>query len=235
MFYFAVQTNVVKLLIIEDELALKESLIEYLSASGYLCESASHFNEAVEKIELYEYDCIVLDIMLPGGSGLQILQYLKDNKKADGVIIISAKDSLEDKIKGIELGADDYLTKPFHLSELSVRIAAIIRRKQFGGQSILQHAFFSIDTIAKVVKVNNAALDLTQKEYQLLLFFIINKNRVLSKNAIAQHLWGDDMDYTENYDFLYTHIKNVRKKIMTAGGEDCIKSMYREGYKMILP
>jgi len=224
----------VKLLIVEDELALKESLIEYLSASGYLCESAANFNEAVEKIELYDYDCIVLDIMLPGGSGLQILQYLKDNKKTDGVIIVSAKNALEDKIKGIELGADDYLTKPFHLSELSVRIAAIIRRKQFNGQSFIEHDFFYIDTIAKTVKVNNKILDLTQKEYQLLLFFIINKNRVLSKNAIAQHLWGDDMDYTDNYDFLYTHIKNLRKKIINAGGDDCIKSMYREGYKMML-
>lgn len=223
-----------KLLIVEDELALKESLIEYLSASGYLCESAANFNEAVEKIELYDYDCIVLDIMLPGGSGLQILQYLKDNKKTDGVIIVSAKNALEDKIKGIELGADDYLTKPFHLSELSVRIAAIIRRKQFNGQSFIEHDFFYIDTIAKTVKVNNKILDLTQKEYQLLLFFIINKNRVLSKNAIAQHLWGDDMDYTDNYDFLYTHIKNLRKKIINAGGDDCIKSMYREGYKMML-
>jgi DNA-binding response OmpR family regulator len=224
----------VKLLIVEDELALKESLIEYLSASGYLCESAANFNEAVEKIELYDYDCIVLDIMLPGGSGLQILQYLKDNKKTDGVIIVSAKNALEDKIKGIELGADDYLTKPFHLSELSVRIAAIIRRKQFNGQSFIEHDFFYIDTIAKTVKVNNKILDLTQKEYQLLLFFIINKNRVLSKNAIAQHLWGDDMDYADNYDFLYTHIKNLRKKIINAGGDDCIKSMYREGYKMML-
>lgn len=223
-----------KLLIVEDELALKESLIEYLSASGYLCESAANFNEAVEKIELYDYDCIVLDIMLPGGSGLQILQYLKDNKKTDGVIIVSAKNALEDKIKGIELGADDYLTKPFHLSELSVRIAAIIRRKQFNGQSFIEHDFFYIDTIAKTVKVNNKILDLTQKEYQLLLFFIINKNRVLSKNAIAQHLWGDDMDYADNYDFLYTHIKNLRKKIINAGGDDCIKSMYREGYKMML-
>jgi DNA-binding response OmpR family regulator len=115
-----------------------------------------------------------------------------------------------------------------------VRIAAIIRRKQFNGQSVLQHDFFSIDTIAKSVKVNNHLLDLTQKEYQLLLFFIINKNRVLSKNAIAQHLWGDDMDYADNYDFLYTHIKNLRKKIITVGGDDCIKSMYREGYKMML-
>ncbi len=223
-----------KLLIVEDELALKESLIEYLSASGYLCESATDFNEAVEKIELFDYDCIVLDIMLPGGSGLQILQYLKDNKKTDGVIIVSAKNALEDKINGIALGADDYLTKPFHLSELSVRIAAIIRRKQFNGQSVLQYDFFSIDTIAKSVKVNNRLLDLTQKEYQLLLFFIINKNRVLSKNAIAQHLWGDDMDYADNYDFLYTHIKNLRKKIIAVGGDDCIKSMYREGYKMML-
>lgn len=138
-----------KLLIIEDELSLNQSMVEFLSASGYLCESVFNFKNAVEKIELYDYDCIILDIMLPGGSGLQILKYLKQNNKTDGVIIISAKDSLEDKIHGIELGADDYLTKPFHLSELSVRVAAIIRRKQFQGQSIIIAGDIEVDTLGK--------------------------------------------------------------------------------------
>jgi DNA-binding response OmpR family regulator len=210
-------------------------MVEFLSASGYICESVSNFRDAVEKIEVYDYDCIVLDIMLPGGSGLQILQYLKDNNKTDGVIIISAKDSLEDKINGLQLGADDYLTKPFHLSELSVRISAIIRRKKFQGVSILSVADIEIDTAGQSVKINRQLIELTQKEFQLLLFFIINKNKVVSKNAIAEHLWGDDMDLADNFDFIYAHIKNLRKKIVAAGGEDHIRSIYGAGYKMQLP
>ena len=138
-----------KLLIIEDEKSLNQSMVEFLSASGYVCESVFNFTTATEKIELYDYDCIILDLMLPGGSGLQILKYLKENNKTDGVIIISAKDSLEDKISGIELGADDYLTKPFHLSELSVRVAAIIRRKKFDGKSIITAGDIEVDTQGK--------------------------------------------------------------------------------------
>ena len=221
-----------KLLIIEDEISLSQSIVEFLSASGYLCESATTFHQAIEKIELYEYDCIVLDIMLPGGSGLQILKYLKQNNKTDGVIIISAKDSLDDKIDGIQLGADDYLTKPFHLSELSVRIAAIIRRKNFQGQSVIMIDNIEIDTAAQSVKVCKQLIELTQKEFQLLLFFVVNKNKVLTKNAIAEHLWGDDMDMASNLDFIYAHIKNLRKKIIAAGGDDPIKSLYGVGYKM---
>jgi DNA-binding response OmpR family regulator len=191
-----------KLLIVEDEISLKQSIVDFLSASGYLCESASTYQEAVQKIDYHEYDCIILDIMLPGGSGLKLLR------------------------------ADDYLTKPFHLSELSVRISAIIRRKNFNGQSVLTVGDFQVDTIGKTVKLNQKEIDLTQKEFQLFLFLLINKNRILSKNAIAEHLWGDDMDFPANYDFIYSHIKNLRKKIMAAGSEDCIKSMYGEGYKM---
>jgi DNA-binding response OmpR family regulator len=225
----------VKLLIIEDEAALNQSMVEFLSASGYLCESVTEYNQALEKIELYDYDCIILDLMLPGGSGLQLLNHLKQNKKSDGVIIISAKDSLEDKIEGIRSGADDYLTKPFHLSELSVRIAAIIRRKKFNGQSVILAEDIEIDTAGQSVKVNQQIIELTQKEFQLLVFLVVNKNKVISKNAIAQHLWGDDMDMASNFDFIYAHIKNLRKKIMTAGGEDRIRSIYGVGYKMQLP
>lgn len=210
-------------------------MVDFLSAAGYLCESVFSYKDGLEKIEYHSYDCIVLDIMLPGGSGLDILQFLKQDKKTDGVIIISAKGALEDKIEGLQLGADDYLIKPFHLSELSVRIAAIIRRKNFNGQSVISAGDIQIDTIGKTVMVNSIQVDLTQKEFQLLLFLVVNRNRILSKNAIAQHLWGDDMDFPANYDFIYSHIKNLRKKLIAAGSEDCIKSMYGEGYKMQLP
>ncbi len=157
---------------------------------------------------------------------------LKEDRKTDGVIIISAKDALDDKITGLQLGADDYLTKPFHLSELSMRIAAIIRRRNFQGQSVITAGDVSVDVTAKTVHVNSKELDLTQKEYQLLLYLVTNKNKILSKNAIAQHLWGDDLDFAENYDFIYTHIKNLRKKIVAAGGSDSIRSVYGMGYKL---
>ncbi|MES2006082.1 MAG: response regulator transcription factor [Bacteroidota bacterium] len=224
-----------KILIIEDELTLNQTMLDFLSGAGYLCESVFSYKDALEKIEYHTYDCIVLDIMLPGGSGLDILRFLKQDKKTDGVIIISAKGALEDKIEGLQLGADDYLIKPFHLSELSVRIAAIIRRKNFNGQSVITAGDIQVDTMGKTVLVNNQQVDLTQKEFQLLLFLIVNRNRILSKNAIAQHLWGDDMDFPDNYDFIYSHIKNLRKKIVAAGSPDCIKSMYGEGYKLQLP
>jgi len=221
-----------KLLVIEDEASLNQSIVDFLSAAGYLCESVFTYREAIQKIDYHSYDCIILDIMLPGGSGLELLRYLKQDAKTDGVIIISAKGALEDKIEGLQIGADDYLTKPFHLSELSVRIAAIIRRKKFNGQSIVSIGDIKIDTIGKTVSVQEQPVELTQKEFQLLLFLVINKNRILSKNAIAQHLWGDDMDFPANYDFIYSHIKNLRKKMMAAGAEDCIRSIYGEGYKL---
>ena len=224
--------SALKILIVEDEKVLNESMVTYLSGSGYTCESVSTYANALDKIDHHTYDCIVLDVMLPGGSGLQLLKYLKEDRKDEGVIIISAKGALDDKIAGFQLGADDYLTKPFHLSELSVRIAAIIRRRNFHGQSVITAGDISIDVAAKTVHINDKELDLTQKEYQLLLYLVTNKNKILSKNAIAQHLWGDDLDFAENYDFIYTHIKNIRKKIVAAGCVDSIRSVYGMGYKL---
>jgi DNA-binding response OmpR family regulator len=223
-----------KILIVEDEPALNKSMVEYLSSQQYLCESVSNYPDALEKIELYQYDCIVLDIMLPGGNGLQLLQVLKDEGKSDGVIIISAKNELDDKIKGLRLGADDYLTKPFHLSELSVRIAAIIRRKNLQGSNLLIFEEIVIDVPAKTVTINNQNLVLTRKEYELLVYLIINKNRVLSKSMIAGHMWGDDMDMADSYDFIYAHIKNLRKKLLNAGAADYLQSVYGMGYKFAI-
>ncbi|MBC7722314.1 MAG: response regulator transcription factor [Pedobacter sp.] len=220
-----------KLLIIEDESSLNKSMVDYLSKQQYLCEAVNNYQDALEKIECYEYDCIVLDIMLPDGNGLQLLQHLKANHKQEGVIIISARNELDDKIIGIQSGADDYLTKPFHLSELSVRIAAIIRRKNLQGNNILTFKDIQIDVLAKSILVNEKDITVTRKEYELLLYFMINKNRVLSKNAIAEHLWGDDMDMAGNHDFIYTHIKNLRKKLLAAGAGDYLQSVYGMGYK----
>ncbi len=222
-----------KILIIEDEKALCESIAEYLKEENYICELALDFRTALEKIECYNYDCILLDISLPDGNGLSILKELKLNHKMDGVIIISAKNALNDKIEGLKLGADDYLAKPFHLSELSARIAAIIRRKNFEASNIIEFNNIKIDTQEKTVFVDETNLELTKKEFQLLLYFISNKKKVISKNAIAEHLWGDEMSAADNFDFIYTHIKNLRKKLTEAANRDYIKSVYGMGYKFI--
>lgn len=218
-----------KILIIEDEQQLAESIIEYLS--DYLCELASTYNEAISKIGIYQYDCIVLDIMLPDGNGLKILEALKRQNKQDGVIIISAKNALDDKIYGLQLGADDYLTKPFHLSELAARIYSIIRRKQFDNSNTIIQNEIEIDLLSKSVKVNGTPVILTKKEYDLLLYFIGNKNRVLSKSTLAEHLSGDFADMLDNHNFVYAHIKNLKKKLTEAGYDSYLKTVYGSGYK----
>lgn len=230
-FVFLYKIPFVKILIIEDETELVKSLTIYLREENYVCEAAADYYEAISKTELYDYDCILLDISLPGGSGLNILKQLKANNKLDGVLIISAKNSVDDRIEGLKLGADDYLPKPFHLPELSARIAAIIRRKNFNGSSVLKFNEISIDTVARVAFYANEPLDLTKKEFELLLYFVSNKRRVISKNAIAEHLWGDEMDLVDNYDFIYTHIKNLRKKLLEKNCGDYLKSIYGMGYK----
>jgi DNA-binding response OmpR family regulator len=220
-----------KVLIIEDEKLLSDSIITCLKQEGFVGDAANEYKTAIEKIESFDYDCILLDINLPGGSGLDILKQLKKNKKTDGVLIISARNSLEDKISGLQLGADDYLAKPFHLSELMARIMAIIRRKNSAGNNLIQFDELIIDTLAKTVSVNHKLIDLTRKEYQLLLYFAYNKNRVISKNAIAEHLWGDETESASNFDFIYTHVKNLRKKLLAAGCADHVQSIYGMGYK----
>jgi DNA-binding response OmpR family regulator len=228
---FYKRENILKILVIEDEEELCKSIVAYLKSENYLCEIAMNYNTAIKKIDLYEYDCILLDITLPGGNGLNLLRHLKSDGKLDGVLIISAKNSLDDKITGLKLGADDYLTKPFHLSELSARIAAIIRRRKFKGEDLLKFMQITIDTSSKVAYYDGTVLDLTKKEFDLLLYFVTNKRKVISKNALAQHLWGDEMDMANNFDFIYTHIKNLRKKLMEKGSPDYIKSIYGMGYK----
>ncbi len=191
-----------KILIIEDETELAKSIAEYLSGENYLCEFAETFSEATHKIDTFQYDCIILDIMLPDGNGLKILEELKKQNKQDGAIIVSAKHALEDKVRGLQLGADDYLTKPFHLSELMARIYSIIRRKQFNSSNIINQNELRIDLLAKMVSVNDEMVALTKKEFDLLLYFIGNRNRVISKSTLAEHLSGDFADMLDNHDFV---------------------------------
>ena len=221
-----------KLLIIEDEPDLAFSMITYLRQENYTCDSAGGYREAMMKTESWDYDCIILDITLPDGSGLQVLQDLKKNHKSDGVIIISARNSIDDRIHGLKLGADDYLVKPFHLSELAARVAAIIRRKMYDGNNSISFQEISIDTLANEVSVHHKPVELTGKEYQLLLYLISNKGKVIPKNALMAHLWIEEMGYGESFDFIYTHIKNLRKKLQQQGCKDYIKSVYGIGYKL---
>ena len=203
-----------KILIIEDEEGLRESIEEYFTEAGNICETACDYQTALSKVNLYRYDCILLDITLPGGNGISLLKNIKDNNYTDGILIISAKNSLDDRLEGLDLGADDYLVKPFHLSELKARVTAIIRRKSYNGSNLLTFNEISIDLLGKEVKVGKQTIKFTRKEYALLLYFIANKGKVISKNAIAEHLWGDGVDMADNFDFIYSHIKNIRKKLM---------------------
>jgi len=221
-----------KLLVIEDEKDLSDSICTYLGKEQFICETAYDYRTAIEKINSGEFACIILDIMLPYGSGMDLLRTLKKEGKTDGVLIISAKNSLEDKIKGLQIGADDYLAKPFHLSELAARVNAIIRRKMHGGNNIVSFNEIRIDTLAKETAIKNERVELTRKEYELLLYFISNQRRVISKNALIAHLWSDEMGTGESIDFIYTHIKNLRKKLQEKGCGDYIKSIYGMGYKL---
>jgi DNA-binding response OmpR family regulator len=221
----------VKILVIEDEKELSSSIVQFLESESYTCEPVFDFETASEKISLYEYDCILLDITLPGGNGLDLLRELKKIRRLEGVIIISAKNSIDDRVAGLEIGADDYLSKPFHLAELGARVKALIRRNKFDGTDTAQFGDLKLDFGSRTATVGKHALDLTKSELDLLFFLVANKSRVVSKNAIGEHLSGDDADRLDNYDFVYSHIKNLKKKLAEAGSEDFIKTVYRLGYK----
>jgi DNA-binding response OmpR family regulator len=221
----------VKILLVEDEPALGESVAAFLKKEGHVCEWVKNFQSGDEKASLYPYDCALIDIGLPGGNGLDIVKALKKSNPKTGIIIVSAKNSLDDKISGLDLGADDYITKPFHLAELNSRLNSVLRRRNFEGSNEI--IFEKLKTIPdkQEVFINDKPLALTKKEFDLVLFFLSNKNRVVTKESIAEHLWGDESDAADSYDFIYSHIKNLRKKILDAGGDDYIKSVYGMGYK----
>lgn len=222
-----------KMLVIEDEKELSDSIVTYLSAENYLCEQAFTYADAKMKVNVYEYDCVLLDLMLPGGDGLDILCDLRKKRNPVGVIIVSAKDALDDKVRGLAIGADDYMSKPFHLAELSMRIYAVVRRREFSVSNLLESNGVCVNMMDKSVSVNGEAVLLTKSEYELLVFLIGNKNRVVSKSAIAEHLSGEMADMLDNLNFVYTHIKNLKAKLAAAGCSDCIKTVYGMGYKWV--
>jgi len=219
-----------KILLVEDEPELQKSIKQYFEIESNVVEIAVDFVKAEQKITLYDYDCILIDITLPNGSGLDLIKAIKEKKSRAGIIIISAKNSLDDKIAGLDLGADDYLPKPFHLSELNSRIKALIRRKNFDGNLEIIVNEIRILPVERAVYVHNNHLVLTSKEYDLLLYFITNKNRVVSKSALVEHLWGDNADQLDNFDFIYNHVKNLRKKLLEKKCEDYLQTIYGIGY-----
>lgn len=222
-----------KILIIEDEKELLGVLQRSLEKEGYLIESSSDFHSALDKIVSHEYDCILLDIMLPGGSGLELLSEIKKLNKDEAVIIISAKDSIDDKVNGLELGADDYLAKPFHLAELNARVKSAIRRKNQNGNNLLNFRNISVDPDNRTVNVEGAELPLNRKEFDLFYYFLTNAGRLITKTAIAEYVWGDHAEESNNLDFVYYQIKNLRKKLNDSQAEVDIQSVYGVGYKLI--
>lgn len=223
-----------KILIVEDEPALRELIQRSLEKERYITEVAPDYDTAIEKVEVYDYDCILLDIMLPGGNGLDLLKHLKDFRKKENVIVISAKDSLEDKIWGLELGADDYLSKPFHLAELNARVKSVLRRKHRDGEHAIVMGNVRLLPDSFQVWINNEQLELSRKEYDILHYFMNRPNRMVNKNTLAESVWGDHIDQVDNFDFIYAQIKNLRKKLKNHQASIEIKAVYGFGYKLLM-
>ena len=223
-----------KILIVEDEPALRELIQRSLEKERYIVEVASNFDTAIEKVEVYDYDCILLDIMLPGGNGLDLLRHLKDLRKKENVIVISAKDSLEDKILGLELGADDYLPKPFHLAELNARVKSVLRRKHRDGEHAITMGNVRLLPDVFQVWVDSSLLELSRKEYDILHYFMNRPGRMVNKNTLAESVWGDHIDQVDNFDFIYAQIKNLRKKLKEKSATIELKSVYGFGYKLVV-
>ncbi len=220
-----------KILIVEDEIDLLQSMVSFLKGSGMTCEQASTLAEAKEKVDLYDYDCIVLDIGLPDGNGLKLIDELQKKEHQTGVVIVSARNALDDRLTGLNIGADDYITKPFYMPELVARIKSVFRRRSFQGKNEIIHNELRVVPDEMLMYVNDKLISLTKKEHELLLYFLSNSNKVLTKESIAEHLWGDHADMADSFDFIYSHIKNLRKKITDNGGKDYLKSVYGVGYK----
>ena len=223
-----------KLLVIEDELEINESICRFFKSEGFLVENAICYQDALFKIEDFDYDCIILDLSLPDGDGLELIKEIKKQESKPCIIVVSARDSLDDKVMGLELGADDYLSKPFSMVELNARIKSVIRRSHFSGDNMVQFNELRIAPDSRQFFVHETEIQLTPKEFDLICYFVMNKNRILTKENIAEHLWGDFMGISANsFDFIYTHIRNLRHKIVEAGGKEYIQSVYSIGYKFV--
>lgn len=220
-----------RIIIIEDEKSLREDVIDYLAENGYKCDFATTVRSGIKKLTDIVYSCALIDMGLPDGSGMEVLEHIKKNHPEMGVIIITAKNALEDKLEGLRIGADDYLTKPFHLSELNARLHSVLRRRNFGGKNTLSFDGLEIDTTEKKVTANGTAIQLTKKEYDILLYLASNPTHLITKEALADAIWGDKAEMASSFDFVYSQIKNLKKKLNEAGLKNYIKVVYGMGYK----
>lgn len=223
-----------KILIVEDDKDLREITTTSLEKERYVVSQAPDYRTALQKIEDYDYDCILLDIMLPDGNGLDLLEELHALGKRTNVIILSAKDSLEDKVNGLDLGADDYLPKPFHLAELHARIKSLFRRNLRDGERKLQVGNIEVFPDQFRVLVQGKEIELNRKEYDILNYFMSRPGRLVNKNTLAESVWGDHIDQVDNFDFIYAQIKNLRKRLKDAGATPELKSVYGFGYKFVV-
>jgi DNA-binding response OmpR family regulator len=220
-----------RILIIEDEKSLREDVVDYLSENGYKCDFATTIKSALQKLTDTVYSCALVDVGLPDGSGIEIVEHIKKQFPEMGVIMVTAKNALEDKIEGLKIGADDYLTKPFHLSELSARLYSVLRRRNFGGKNSLVFDGLEIDPTEKKVTANGTVLQLTKKEYDILLYLASNPTHLITKEALADAIWGDKAEMATSFDFVYSQIKNLKKKLNEVDLKNYIKVVYGMGYK----
>ncbi len=222
-----------KILVVEDEIKLQETIVEFLEKEKMIVETADNYHQALDKIISFDYDCILLDMMLPDGDGMSLLKELKNLHKETSVIILSAKDSVDDKVEGLLVGADDYMAKPFHFAELLARIKVALRKNLQKGEDVLSYKNVQVFPEDRLVKVNNIELKLNRKEYDLLYYFMLRPERVFQKTTLAESVWGDHIEMTDNLDFIYSQIKNLRKKMKEANSEADLQAVYGIGYKLI--
>lgn len=225
------ENNTMKLLIIEDDASLREIMQRALQGEGYIVESAATYFDACDKIAGYSYDCIMLDIMLPDGNGLKLLEQIKKIGNESRVIIISARDSLDDKITGLDLGADDYLAKPFYMAELSARIKSVMRRGSGAVNNTMTAGNITLDLGSRRINIDGKDVPLLKKEFDILLYFMQRPGHIVDKAVLAEAVWGDHIDMVDNFQFVYAQIKNLRKKLSEAGASINIKAVYGFGYK----
>lgn len=227
------KTGILKILVIEDEQEMLQNIQQTLEKENYVVETARNLRGAMEKIGVYDYDCILLDLNLPDGNGLELLKYLKEEGISDGIIIVSANSSLEDKLEGLNLGADDYLPKPFHMAELHARVKAVLRRKNFQGNEQIELANLTLNIENRSLHIDGKAVSLNRKEFDIILYLVSNKDRLISKTALAEHVWGDHIDQADSFDFIYSQIKNLRKKLNQHQAQIEIKAVYGIGYTLV--
>ena len=233
-FLFCRKTEAMQILIVEDEESLMESMVSYLELEGFRCERAPDYHTAVCVLDKHDYLCMLIDLNLPGGDGLDLVKLARENQSESGIIIISARNAIEERVEGLDAGADDYLVKPFHLSELVARVHSVARRTRMKGGEMLSFGAITVSPEEHTCYVNNKKVDLTRKELDMLMFLMSNRNRVVTKESIADYLWGEYGGGYGSYDFVYTHLKNLRRKLQDAGCPDYVQNIYGIGYKFSL-